>query len=280
MKSYVSNAKINLGLQVLNKRNDGYHNIYSHFIEIDLSDKLFFLKSDKYKLTAEGLYSKFIPLNNTNLISKAYYLLRQIKPSLNEYSIHLMKNIPIGGGLGGGSSNAAKTLKVLNQLWNLNLTDDELISVGKELGADIPFFIKGGFQLVEGIGDILKKININFLENLIFVLIVPNLQISTKIAYQEINKTLEYNKSCNKFPTLSKPMKWELFDNDFERVIHGTYPEIRQIKVKLKNMGALYSGLSGSGSTVFGVFNNHFDTQFIYASFSKYKVFITAPVFH
>ena len=221
-----------------------------------------------------------VPIDGSNLISKAYHLLRsQVESVGAEYAIHLKKQIPIGGGLGGGSSNAGATLNALNQLWQLNLTTEELETLGAKLGADVPFFIKGDIQLVEGIGDILTPVDPNLLEGYSFLLVVPPIHLSTLWAYNALNKTLQPNKRLPKFPPLSKPMKWELFDNDFERVIRKTYPEISNIKEKLQNAGALYAGLSGSGSTVFGVFDNHQKAEALLENFSPYQTFLSSPVF-
>ena len=274
---YNSNAKINLGLRVLNKREDGYHNLQSYFVEIDLRDELGFSSSATFQLFVEGAN---VPDDDSNLISKAYKIIRAKTETVDtEYAIHLKKKIPMGGGLGGGSSNAAATLNALNQLWKLNFTLQELEKMGVELGADVPFFIKGGVQLVEGIGDILTPMDYALLKEYSFLLVVPPIHISTPWAYNALNKTLQPNKRLPKFSPLSKPMKWELFDNDFERVIRKTYPEISNIKEKLQNAGALYAGLSGSGSTVFGVFDNHQKAEALLENFSPYQTFLSSPVF-
>ena len=277
MISFLSHAKINLGLQVLNKREDDYHNIQSCFVEIDLEDTLDFSQSSSFQLSVEGAD---IPVDKSNLISKAYRLIRSRAEKVQtEFSIHLKKCIPIGGGLGGGSSNAAVTLNVLNQLWHLNLSAEELEVMGTEIGADVPFFIKGGIQLVEGIGDILSPVDPIPMKDLHFILVVPPIHISTSWAYRALNKTLQPDKSRPKFAPLSKPMNWELFDNDFERIIYETYPEIRETKVNLQKAGALYAGLSGSGSTVFGVFDNIQKAKSILEQFDQYQTFLTSPVF-
>ena len=279
IQNYTSFAKINLGLQILNKRQDGYHNLHSLFVEINLADEIVFTPSDRFHLTAEGQESAEIPLDETNLISKAYKLIKSRMKSIpTEYTIHLNKIIPVGGGLGGGSSNAAIVLTALNQLWRLNLKIDELEQAGTSLGADVPFFIRGGLQLVEGIGEIFCTINPAPLKNLKFLLVIPPIQISTSWAYRALNKTLQPDKSHPKFSPLSKPMKWELFDNDFERVIRKTYPEVGKIKENLQSAGALYAGLSGSGSTVFGVFDNLQKAEAILGNFSQYQTFLTSPV--
>tara|TARA_B100001123_G_scaffold43359_1_gene44579 strand:- start:756 stop:1610 length:855 start_codon:yes stop_codon:yes gene_type:complete len=274
---YSSYAKINIGLQVLNKREDGYHNIKSLFVEIDLQDQLEFTPSSRFQLTVEGAD---LPLDGSNLISKAYEKIRsQIKTVKTEYSIYLKKQIPMGGGLGGGSSNAAVTLMALNQLWKLNNSTHQLELLGAEIGADVPFFIKGGVQLVEGIGDELTILNTDLLHGVTLLLIVPPIHISTPWAYVALNKSLQPDKSLPKFPSLSKPMKWELFENDFERVIRKTYPEIGTIKENLQNAGALYVCLSGSGSTVFGIFDNHQKAKALLGNFSPYQTFLSSPVF-
>ena len=154
LHNYTSSAKVNLGLQILNKREDGYHNLHSLFIEIDLADELIFTPSDEFHLTIEGKEGAEISLDESNLITKSYRLFQSIMKNVStEYAIHLKKIIPIGSGLGGGSSNAAAVLRVLNKLWKINFSPSKLEKIGKELGADIPFFIRGGFQLAEGIGE-------------------------------------------------------------------------------------------------------------------------------
>ena len=246
-------------------------------VEIDLEDTLDFSQAPSFQLSVTGTD---IPVDESNLIAKAYRLIRiRAEKVQTEFAIHLNKRIPIGGGLGGGSSNAAVTLNTLNQLWHLNLSEEELEAMGTEIGADVPFFIKGGIQLVKGIGDILTPINITLMKDLHFILVVPPIQIDTPWAYRALNKTLHPNKRQVKFPPLSKPMKWELFENDFERVIHETYPEIRDIKASLQKAGALYAGLSGSGATVFGVFDNHQKTESILGKFSQFQTYLSSPVF-
>jgi len=277
IQNYTSHAKINLGLQVLNKREDGYHNLHSLFMEIDLADELSFREASELNLGIEGAD---LPLDENNLITKAYRLIRsKVEDVQSEYSIHLKKKIPLGGGLGGGSSNAATVLTTLNQLWGLNLREDELENMSKSLGADVPFFIKGGIQLIEGIGDLLSPIDPAPMKDLQFILVIPPIHISTPWAYRALNKTLQPDKSRPKFAPLSKPMNWELFDNDFERIIYETYPEIRETKVNLQKAGALYAGLSGSGSTVFGVFDNIQKAKSILEQFDQYQTFLTSPVF-
>jgi len=197
-----------------------------------------------------------------------------------EYSVHLIKRIPIGGGLGGGSSNAALTLKFLCNKWNIKWSPKDLEKQGKKIGADVPFFINGGFQFVTGIGDVLRKEDVDIIKDLFFVLIIPSINISTKEAYEKLNKRLEDSKKHNKFSPFKLPIKWELLENDFEKNICETYPEIAAIKQKLYKSNALYAGLSGSGSTVFGVFDNLKRAQSVLKIFPQYKTFLTSPKTH
>ena len=278
--SYTSYSKLNLGLRILNKRNDGLHNIESIFIEINFADVLIFSPASKFSLTIQGNEKQPLSNDDTNLITKSYKLLKNITGNVpQELKIILKKNIPLGSGLGGGSSNAAKTLCILNKLWNMNLKDIDLEKLGQKLGADIPFFIKGGVQVVSGIGNLLKPINPKPIMNLFFLLVIPNINISTPWAYSQLNKTLLTDKKEHKFAPLSDSMKWGLFENDFERVICETYPEISHNIKSLQKAGSLYASLSGSGSTVFGVFDDLQKANSLKDSFIQYRTFLASPVF-
>ena len=281
LKSIPSNAKINLGLKILNKRPDSYHNIHSFFIEINLTDELTFIPNKNHKLLIEEPCPAQFPLDEKNLITKAYKLMQShLYVDKSEYLIKINKNIPIGSGLGGGSSNAATTLKILNKLWSLNFSNKKLENLGLSLGADIPFFITGGFQLVEGLGEKLSPLKMDLLHDLWIFLVIPPIHISTATAYTKLNKSLHPNQDLSKFPTVSKPVNWQLFENDFENMIGKTYPEISKIKKSLYNLGALYSGLSGSGSAMFGVFDNLNCAQKAQKEFSSQQTFLASPVFH
>ena len=280
-QKYYSPAKINLGLLVLNRRNDGFHNLYSLFIEIGLFDELVFTPSSDFELSIDCAANIQLPLDNTNLISRAYELMRSEAGEVpSEYAVHLKKTIPSGSGLGGGSSNAASTLKALNELWQLNYFPNKMETLGIQLGADVPFFIRGGFQLAEGIGEKLSPQDENVLRGLYFLLIIPSFHISTAEAYRILNKPLCPVENHSIFSPVTRPVNWQLFDNDFEKVIRKAYPEIGDIKENLQGAGALYAGLSGSGSTVFGVFDNLKAAKLIREYFSRYQTFLISPVFH
>ena len=272
-----SNAKINLGLKIINKRDDGFHNIESLFIELDFHDILIFSQSDKFKITSN---STSIPLDENNIVHKAYQIFRTIYQPSTEYSIHIEKNIPIGSGLGGGSSNAASTLCALNKLWHANLSNKELIDISMDIGSDVPFFISGSMQFVKGKGDILLSIDGEFIKDYTILLVFPQFTISTKWAFKQLSNTKKYlfgNNTINKFPTLSKTLEWEFFINDFEEMINQTYPEIGQIKSNLIELGACYSSLSGSGSTMFGVFENYEKAVVASRSINEYRTAISKP---
>ena len=204
------------------------------------------------------------------------------KFDINGINIDLTKNIPRGSGLGGGSSNAASVLKGIRQLYNLDISDNELENIAAEIGADVPFFIRGSIQLGEGVGDRLTPLKINI--NGKYLIIIPEIIINTFWAYSQFKKNLDSSLSSINFAGLSigKTISLDmlkLFENDFESIVVPTYPEIGEIKEKLHALGARYASLSGSGSTVFGIFNDDVSLNNAFSYFSpKYKTFITNPL--
>ena len=265
-------CKVNLGLKVINKRYDGYHNISSIFIELDLFDTLKFIPSDCFEI-------KFLNANipSENTVSKATGLISKLYNINIGYKILIDKKIPIGAGLGGGSSNAAYTLKMLNKIYSLNLKNSSLEKLGKEIGGDVPFFINGGIKKISGIGDIIKNINSDSIKDKIFLLVFPNFSISTTWAYEKIKKHLSSNKINPKFPPLTNKVDWTLFENDFEHIVCLAYPEILDIKSALYKSGALYSGLSGSGSTMFGIYNDIDTAKVAIKNLHQYQTHIASP---
>ncbi len=263
MLTYKAFAKINWALSVLNKRNDGYHDIISLMHAIDLYDTLIFEPSSGIEIQTE------LPIKReNNLIYKAIIALQQYTGIKKGIKVTLQKQIPIGAGLGGGSSDAATTLKALNELWGLNLGVNTLQEIGASIGSDVPFFFNLPLCIVEGRGDIIKPLKIE--KSYTLVIVKPEFSISTKWAYEFLNLetelTTEYKKINNNIWQLylllcegaySNFHSW----NDLEKSVSGKYPEIEKIKKKLLEAGALMSLLSGSGSTVFGVFNNEVDAN-------------------
>ena len=269
IKSY---AKINLGLKILNKRPDNFHNISSIFIQIDFHDTIEFIEDKIFSLECNN---PKVPIDKNNTIAKVYNILNEKYRLKKKFKIILNKSIPIQSGLGGGSSNAAATLIALNKANKLNLNNKELISIAKRIGSDVPFFITGGIQLIQGVGDIIKSHPSSIVKSLFFLLIFPKFSISTKWAYKKIKNTLHNHLDSYKFPALDEYPDWKLFENDFEKVIGSAYPEIFEIKDTLLDNGALYSGLSGSGSTMFGIYNNK---KFISEAQNKLKQYHTLIV--
>lgn len=267
-------SKINLGLKVLNLRDDNYHNISSVFIEVDLHDTLTFIPSSSFSLHCSN---DIIPINTENTITKAYKLLNKKFNFKNHYKILLEKNIPIGGGMGGGSSNAAFTLKALNKLNNLKLTNKQLYDFSLKIGSDVSFFIEGGIKLVSGRGEIINDYSAPLINDLYILLIFPDFSVDTSWAYKKIKKKLQYKEYSTKFPALDSQVNWKLFENDFEDIVGSAYPEIFEIKQFLYNNGALYSGLSGSGSTMFGVYNDRNVLETVKQSISHYNTLIVSP---
>jgi 4-diphosphocytidyl-2-C-methyl-D-erythritol kinase len=197
----------------------------------------------------------WVPTGESNICHKAYTALKIKYSELGGVSIHIEKRIPVGTGLGGGSANGAAVLKGLNTIYNLELSMDELEKIGTSVGADVPFFIKGGTQLGEGIGDNLTSLTSHIKGT--YLLVIPHISINTAWAYSELKNKL---KSGNILPNFTSffsgdNSSLEIFENDFERIVIPAYPEIGAIKQKLLELGARFASLSGSGSTVYGIFD-------------------------
>jgi 4-diphosphocytidyl-2-C-methyl-D-erythritol kinase len=242
------NAKINLGLNILSKRDDGFHNLISVFYPLhNYFDILEIVPATKFLFTTSGLN---IP-GKTNLCEKAYALMNS-KYNINPIHIHLHKNIPIGSGLGGGSSDASYVLKGINQLFNLNIDNCTLQKISLEIGADCPFFIQNKVKLVSGIGDVMNDIDLDISEYEIRV-INTGIHISTKEAFSEIVCDNTNNSLQNLAFLPIEKWKYSI-TNDFEKNIFNKYPKIKESKQKLYDSGAIYSSMTGTGSAVYGVF--------------------------
>lgn len=244
------NAKINLGLYILNKRTDGFHSIETCFYPIPLADILEIVPSDIVTFTSSG---NSIPgSTDNNLCIKTYESIKKIQ-NIPPVHIHLHKNIPIGAGLGGGSSDAAFTGKLLDEQFELGLSIEQLEDSVRNIGSDCPFFIQNKSILAHDKGDRFSHSNIINLSKFWIYLIYPPIHISTKEAYDGVKPT------ANRQPLeeiLLKPIhEWKsLLVNDFEVSIFQKYPDLKNIKEALYNHGAVYSSMSGSGSSIFGLF--------------------------
>jgi len=248
------NAKINLGLHILSKREDNFHNLETLMYPIGLSDILEFLptKAGESSLQVSGITISGDA--KENLVYKAYVLLKE-KYNLPEIQIHLHKQIPAGAGLGGGSSDAAFMLKGLNTFFKLNLSIDDLKEYASKLGSDCSFFIENKAAIATGRGEILENNDIS-LEKYKIRLYFPDFQVSTKEAYSGVIPDSKRNSLNNVLR--SGIGNWEKsLQNDFEKTIFLKYSELAELKAKLYQNGAIYSSMSGSGSAVFGIFEKN-----------------------
>jgi 4-diphosphocytidyl-2-C-methyl-D-erythritol kinase len=244
------NAKINLGLHVLDKRSDGFHEIESCMYPIPLCDILEIIPAQKFSFVQTGI--SFPPSAEKNLCEKAYDLLSQ-NFNVPPVYIHLRKQIPSGAGLGGGSSDAAFVLKGLNELFSLNLSNETLEALSAELGSDCPFFIANVPSIVRGRGEILSPFNLD-LKGTFLVLINPDIHVSTKDAYAIVNPKKAANKLEEVLSYNRNEWKSSLV-NDFQVPIAQNHPVISETIDFLYQNGAKYAAMSGSGSTVFGLFD-------------------------
>ena len=258
LKSY---AKVNLALEVLYKREDGYHEIESIMQEVSLCDEIVF--EDKQEGITIESNSGEIPLDSSNLVYKVWEKMKEVSGVDRGLKIKIHKNIPVAAGLAGGSSNGAMTFKAINQLWDLKLSDDELIKIGSSIGADIPFCIMGGTAKAQGIGEKLTKIK-PFKDK--YILIAnPGIAIPTAYAYSKVNLSGERYDLEELIRAMDrddlKQVSNKLY-NRLEKVIIAENPIIQDIKNSMMKNGALGALMSGSGSTVFGIFDDEDKLEF------------------
>lgn len=247
------NAKINLGLNIVEKRPDGYHNLETVFYPINLQDALEVTKlegEEEYNLKVSGVTIEGEPDNN--LVVKAYKLLKKDFPDMGPINIHMYKHIPTGAGLGGGSADAAFMLKLLNEKFKLNLSNEKLEEYAATLGADCAFFIQNKPVFATGIGNIFEEIKLS-LKGYYIVLVKPDIFVSTKDAFANISP-IKPSQSLKEIIHMPIETWRATMKNDFEESVFRKFPEIAAIKDKLYDMGAVYASMSGSGSSVFGIF--------------------------
>jgi len=267
-----ANAKINFGLQILNKRIDGYHNINTLFYPIFLSDKLEFSFADDFYLNEEvptGINIK------DNLIFKVWEIMNN-KYDISGIAVHIHKIIPFGAGLGGGSSDAAKTIIAIDEMYKLNLSMDEMVAIALACGSDIPYFLNSLYPATAELrGEKLEYFNMREKFNLI--LINPGIHISTPFAYSSLNRNIDDIITKVDFKSLFLNNKKEEYRNyifnDFEKVIFNKFPEIEGIKNVLYDNGSFFALMSGSGSSVFGLFEEKIDRKKFQDIFPNYFVY-------
>ena len=259
MKLY-PNCKINIGLRVVRKREDGYHDLETIFYPVHgLHDELE-VEPIANSLSPITFIQEGIAVDckaEDNLIVKCYMRMREKYPQIGSVRVRFKKNIPFGAGLGGGSSDAAHMAIALNEIFSLGLTKEQLAQEVRPLGADCPFFIYNSPCYAEGIGDQLSPIPLN-LSGLRLVMVKPHCGVSTKEAYAGIRPK---GSMVKEFRSLGVKELFAVAENDFEETIFKIHPEIAQIKQRLLDAGAVYAAMSGSGSTVFGLFEDNAESS-------------------
>ncbi len=252
-------AKINLGLRITERRQDGFHNIETVFYPVGLTDILEFLPDDDQTFQTDSLSLSGIPVEGdikNNLLIKACAIFRE-RIDIPFLKIHLHKRIPMGAGLGGGSSDAASLLMGMNLLMSNSLPDNDLAEMALQLGSDCPFFLKSEPLLGRGRGEILSPIEVN-LKAYYLYLFNPGLHISTAEAYREVTPEVS-DSTWTKVLSASPDLWRKEVVNVFEESIFDRYPELAKLKSDLYRLGAVYASMSGSGSSVFGLFSNEIE---------------------
>lgn len=249
------NCKINLGLHVTGKRPDGYHNIETVFLPVHtLCDELEIIQSDSFSFIQQGIPVDCPP--EQNICVKAYNLLLENFPhKVQPVAMRLVKNVPFGAGLGGGSADAAFVLKMLNSMMNLNLSTADLRHYASRIGADCPFFIQNTPAYATGIGDQLQPVDVN-LDGYHIVIEKPDDSVSTREAYAGL--LLQNKQRPDLRQVMQMPVEqWrQILVNDFEQSIFPSHPAIAALKQNMYQRGALYASMTGSGAAVFGIFEN------------------------
>ena len=267
---FYPNCKINIGLRVVRKREDGYHDLETIFYPVmGLHDELEVNRVSGIGNRESGVGFSFIQEGlavdcpaEDNLIIKCYQRMQAKYPQIGDVRIRFKKNIPFGAGLGGGSSDAAHMAIALNEIFALGLTREQLAEEVRPLGADCPFFIYNTPCYAEGIGDKLTPISLD-LSGLRLIMIKPNCGVSTREAYSGIIRHPEVEGQIKQALNegLSLEVMHSLLINDFEKTVFPLHPEIAEIKQRLLDVGAVYAAMSGSGSTVFGLFQNNAESR-------------------
>ena len=284
-------AKINLGLKILGKRPDGYHDILTVMQTVSLHDTLILKEtSAEIILTCSD---PDIPCDERNLVYRAALALKRRSRVNKGAHIVLDKQIPSGAGLGGGSSDAASTLRALTRLWDLKVTPEILYSIAASLGADVPFFLQKGTAIARGKGEILEYIN--WPEQQFYVLVYPGYSVSTRWAYDhwQTNRQTDSRKMDLTFdskyvnfigfsdrdPSTALHL-YNVLENDFEEIVGARYPEILEVKAMVLSCGAFAASMSGSGSTVYGAFESEEAAQQAATSLtnSSFRVFMCSSL--
>jgi len=263
------NAKINLGLNIVERRADGYHNIETVFYPVPLTDVLEIVPADALSLTCYGNKVDCPP--EKNLVMKAYRLMQQ-HYAVPPVAMHLYKHIPDGAGLGGGSSDAAHALLMLNRIFDLGIADDQLAAMAATLGADCAFFVYNRPLMATGIGDVFTPVDVD-LKGKSLLLVKPPVGVDTRTAYSRVTPQAP---AVPLPDVISRPMPaWDgLLVNDFEPSVFAALPQLWLIKARLLDAGAQYAAMSGSGSTVYGIFDSDKLAEAAADTFADYATFV------
>ena len=272
--SIFAHTKVNLNLRVLGKRLDGYHDLDTIFQELDWGDVLYFEPAEAFAFEMTGLV---FDDGGNNICLRAVELFKTATGETFPVKITLEKQVPPGSGIGGGSADGAAVLKGLNRLATNPLTPDRLQELALQLGADVPFFLEGGLQHGQGVGEKLAQLKLGF--KAVFLLIIPPIHISTKQAFEALKIPLTAPGSPFTFGRLlDKATLVRFFENNFESVVFHIHPEIGALKGELLKQGAFFASLSGSGSTVYGIFDDLAQAQVAQSFFiNRYHTQITHP---
>lgn len=263
------NCKINLGLNVVRKRDDGYHDVETVFYPLAIKDGLEAIRAAEMSFSTSGL--AIAGQAENNLVWKAYQLLKADYPQMAPVAIHLHKQIPMGAGLGGGSADGAFMLQLLNDLFHLQISNAQLRQYAARLGSDCAFFIENTPCLGTGRGEVLQPVPLD-LSAYTFVLVYPQLHVATQAAFATLVPAKPVKSVANIIQQPVATWKHDLV-NDFEQTVGRLYPEILEIKRALYQHGALYAAMSGSGSAVFGIFDNN--QVSIPTLPSRHQIFVT-----
>ena len=275
-------AKLNLGLKILGRRDDGFHNILSVFQTIDLCDRLVFKPAGRGRIIL-SCDDAGLSVGPDNLVYQAVLAFRDYTGMDRGVEIALEKRIPMAAGLGGGSSDAAAVLRVLNRAWEAGLSSGELREIGASLGSDVPFFVRQkGTAIVGGRGEKLRYVP--WSAGVVYVLICPGFQVHTGWAFANYKKTLtghgEYDSFLNSAKNLPVSGFFERIENDFLPLIVQSHPETRDILSRLTDAGAMVASMSGSGSTLYGVFGSRDVAEAVWSRFKadQFRAFLCCPV--
>ena len=266
-------CKINIGLNVIAKRSDSFHSIETVFYPISWTDILELIPNEQSSQTIDFRSTgiRLFGPKDKNLCIRAYQILAE-KYSLPSVKMHLHKVIPVGAGLGGGSSDAASTLLLLNKVYKLGVSDEELENMAQSIGSDCPFFIRNKAVIATGKGEILQPLNLK-LKNYFIVVVKPRTHINTAEAYSMIKPAKPKNSLLD---LIQRPIsEWkDTIKNDFEQTIFEKHPGIKNIKNKMYKLGAVYASMSGSGSSVYGIFEKEKNLNAYFRSCTVWQGFL------